>query len=161
MIRAIAACTAARAIGRDNQIPWHHPADLKHFKKVTGDSPVIMGRKTWDSLPAKFRPLPGRDNIVLTRQKDWAPKGACVCHSLAQVNQQIGGADAWVIGGQEIYEAFWPVIDEICLTIVPDKVEDADAFFPHMDRAVWYCRHERRSDGLIFRIFRRSAEVAL
>src|SRR5574343_1620977 len=71
-------------IGRDNQMPWHLPEDLAHFKRVTLGQPVIMGRKTWDSLPAKFRPLSGRRNIVITRQTDWQAVGAQCAHSLAQ-----------------------------------------------------------------------------
>ncbi len=98
-------------IGKDNQLPWHLPEDLAHFKRTTLGQPVIMGRKTWDSLPPKFRPLPGRTNLVVTRQADWQAAGATVAHSLAQA--------------QALPYARKAVITEIDLT-----VEGGDAFAP-------------------------------
>jgi len=100
----IFARTRNGVIGRQGTMPWHLPEDLAHFKKVTLGQPVIMGRKTWDSIPAKFRPLPGRDNWVITRQRDWTAPGAHVAHALQEVIQQLPqGATAWVMGGGEIY----------------------------------------------------------
>lgn len=91
-------------IGKDGVMPWHLPEDLAHFKKVTMGCPVIMGRKTWDSLPPRFRPLPGRANIVITRQADWHAEGATRAHSLAHALSLCGDApQAWVIGGAQIY----------------------------------------------------------
>jgi len=91
-------------IGRDGVMPWHLPEDLAHFKRVTLGSPVIMGRKTWDSLPPKFRPLPGRRNIVVTRNAQWSAPGAEVAHSLEQAIALVEDAKhAWVIGGADIY----------------------------------------------------------
>ena len=90
-------------IGRDGGMPWHLPEDLAHFKKVTMGCPVIMGRKTWDSLPPRFRPLPGRANIVVTRQADWQAEGAARAASLSEAMILCSGASrAWVIGGAEI-----------------------------------------------------------
>ncbi|MDD5030790.1 MAG: dihydrofolate reductase [Rhodoferax sp.] len=91
-------------IGADNALPWHLPEDMLHFKRTTLGCPVIMGRKTWDSLPAKFRPLPGRPNIVVTRQTDWPANGAQVAHSIKQACALCpADATAWVIGGAELY----------------------------------------------------------
>ena len=106
-------------IGKDNQMPWHLPEDLAHFKRVTLGQPVIMGRKTWDSLPARFRPLPGRTNIVITRQPDWHADGASRAASIEEAMQLCGDVpDAWIMGGAEIYRLFLPHADRIELTEV-------------------------------------------
>ena len=83
-LKLIYARAANGVIGHHNQMPWHLPEDLAHFKRTTLGCPVLMGRKTWESIPAKFRPLPGRANLVLTRQKDWHAEGAHVVHSLEE-----------------------------------------------------------------------------
>lgn len=91
-------------IGKDGVMPWHLPEDLAHFKRLTMGCPVIMGRKTWDSLPPRFRPLPGRRNIVVTRNAGWSAPGAEVAHSLEQAIALVESAKhAWVIGGADIY----------------------------------------------------------
>ena len=95
-------------IGRNNTLPWHLPEDMAHFKRHTAGCPVVMGRKTWDSLPAKFRPLPGRTNLVVTRQTHWSADGALCAQSLehaltACAALQPAPADVWVIGGAELY----------------------------------------------------------
>lgn len=91
-------------IGNNNTLPWHLPEDMAHFKRCTMGCPVIMGRKTWDSLPAKFRPLPGRLNVVVTRQTDWQAIGAVVANSLeAACAACPTESTAWVIGGAELY----------------------------------------------------------
>lgn len=90
-------------IGRDGTMPWNVPEDLAHFRLVTGSSPVIMGRRTWESLPERFRPLPGRANIVVTRRPDWAEAGATRAGSLDEALAVAGGARAWVIGGGQLY----------------------------------------------------------
>ncbi len=117
-------------IGRDGRLPWHLPEDLAHFKRTTLGCPVIMGRKTWDSLPPKFRPLPGRANIVITRQAGWQPQGAVRAGSFDDaVAACAGSADVWVIGGAEIYaqalaRASTAVVTEI------DAPFDGDAVAP-------------------------------
>ena len=83
-LKLIYARSANGVIGLNNQMPWHLPEDLAHFKRTTLGCPVLMGRKTWESIPAKFRPLPGRANLVMTRQKDWQAEGAHVVHSLEE-----------------------------------------------------------------------------
>ena len=91
-------------IGNNNALPWHLPEDLAHFKRTTLGCPVIMGRKTWDSLPPRFRPLPGRLNVVVTRQPAWTADGAVVANSLeAACAACPPDSTAWVIGGAELY----------------------------------------------------------
>ncbi|WP_332814754.1 dihydrofolate reductase [Ramlibacter sp.] len=97
-------------IGKDGVLPWHLPEDLAHFRKVTLGSPVIMGRKTWDSLPERFRPLPGRANVVVTRQPGWSAPGAVRAGSLAEaVTLCEPAVHAWVIGGAEILREAMPL----------------------------------------------------
>lgn len=90
-------------IGADGGMPWHVPEDLAHFRAVTGESDVIMGRRTWDSLPPRFRPLPGRRNIVVTRSDEWSAEGAERVGSLDEALSRAAGARAWVIGGGQLY----------------------------------------------------------
>ncbi|TAG35408.1 MAG: dihydrofolate reductase [Polaromonas sp.] len=117
-------------IGHNNQLPWHLPEDLAHFKRLTHGWPVIMGRKTWDSLPPRFRPLPGRTNIVVTRQAGWRAAGASVANSLQGAIAQCGNvAQVWVIGGAQIYAAAEPLADRIEVTQIAQDFE-GDAFAP-------------------------------
>lgn len=117
-------------IGKDNQMPWHLPEDLAHFKRVTLGQPVIMGRKTWDSLPARFRPLPGRLNIVITRQNDWQAEGALRAGSIEDAMGLCGNApDAWIIGGAEIYRQAEPLASTAVVTEIAQDF-DGDAFAP-------------------------------
>lgn len=92
-----------RVIGFAGGIPWSLPEDQARFKRLTLGGTVIMGRRTWDSLPERVRPLPGRRNIVVTRQPDWSAEGAEVAHSIEEALAGVGEADAWVIGGAELY----------------------------------------------------------
>jgi dihydrofolate reductase len=117
-------------IGKDNQMPWHLPEDLAHFKRVTLGQPVIMGRKTWDSLPARFRPLPGRLNIVITRQTDWQAEGALRAGSIEEAIHLCGDApDAWIMGGAEIYRQAEPLASTAVVTEI-DADFEGDAFAP-------------------------------
>jgi len=119
-------------IGNHNTLPWHLPEDLAHFKRTTHGCPVIMGRNTWDSLPPRFRPLPGRVNVVLSRQVDWQPEGALRADSLAHAQQLCGDAEhAWVIGGAQIYAQALPLA---CSAVVTDIDLDVagDAYAPEM-----------------------------
>ena len=106
------------------------PEDLAHFKRTTLGCPVVMGRKTWDSLPPKFRPLPGRLNVVITRQRDWQVTGASVAHSLPEALALCGAApDAWIIGGAEIYTQALPLATSAVVTEIEADF-DGDAFAP-------------------------------
>lgn len=119
-------------IGRNNTLPWRLPEDLAHFKSVTMGCPVIMGRKTWDSLPPKFRPLPGRRNIVVTRQPHWQADGAVAADSLHNALASCADApQAWVTGGSEIYRLALPLADVIEATVI-DEDFDGDAFAPEL-----------------------------
>jgi dihydrofolate reductase len=117
-------------IGRDNTLPWHLPEDLAHFKRTTLGCPVIMGRKTWDSLPVKFRPLPGRTNVIISRQNDLQVAGATVAHDLNAAIAACGDApEVWVIGGAQLYTLAAPVATTAVVTEIDLQVE-GDAFAP-------------------------------
>ena len=117
-------------IGKDGVMPWHLPEDLAHFKRTTLGCPVIMGRKTWDSLPPKFRPLPGRLNIVITRQSEWQAAGAQRAGSLDEALRHCpAGGDAWIIGGAEIYAQTLPLASTAVVTDIEASFE-GDAFAP-------------------------------
>ena len=130
-ISMIAALSRNRAIGRNNAMPWHLPADLKRFKALTLGHPVIMGRKTWDSILATLgKPLPGRQSIVLTRNGTAVLPGATVAHAMATAIAAAGHVDeVFVIGGAEIYALALPLADRLHLTEIDADVE-GDAFFP-------------------------------
>ena len=119
-------------IGRDGQLPWHLPADLAHFKQTTLGQAVVMGRKTWDSLPERFRPLPGRTNIVITRQTDWHAPGTLVAHSLEQAMSLCPApGPLWVIGGAEIYAQALPLASTVVVTEIDVEVQ-GDAHAPKL-----------------------------
>jgi dihydrofolate reductase len=140
-------------IGKDNAMPWHLPEDLAHFKRTTLGCPVIMGRKTWDSLPPKFRPLPGRANVVVTRQADWHSHGALRADSLEAAMALCGdAADVWVIGGAQLYALALPLASTAVVTEIDIDV-DGDAFAPTLG-ATWHetTREEHTSaQGLRYR----------
>ncbi|MGY0194415.1 dihydrofolate reductase [Leptothrix sp. BB-4] len=136
----IAAVARNGTIGADNQLLWHLPEDLAHFRRLTMGQPVLMGRKTWDSLPARFRPLPGRHNIVLTRDAQWRADGATAVTTLEQALEAAIAAGpverVFVIGGEQIYAATIAQADRLELTEV-DRDFDGDAHFPAFDRRDW------------------------
>lgn len=119
-------------IGRDGGIPWRVPEDMAHFKKLTTGHAVVMGRRTWDSLPPSFRPLPGRRNIVLTRQSDYRADGAEVVSAL---DDALTDDDAWVIGGAEIYQLALPSATRCEVTEIEIDLDrrDDDALAPMLD----------------------------
>ena len=130
----IAAVARNGAIGKDNGLLWREPEDQKHFRRVTWGSPVIMGRKTWDSIPARFRPLPGRRNIVITRDASWRADGAEAVTTLAAALDLLAGTPkAYVIGGAEIYALAMAQASELVLTEIDADME-GDVFFPAWDR---------------------------
>jgi dihydrofolate reductase len=138
----VAAMGRDRAIGREvdgvGTLPWHLPEDMKHFRELTTGKPVLMGRKTWESLPDRFRPLPGRLNVVVTRQPGYAAPGAIVVHSVDNAVAACGTApEAFVIGGAELYRQAIDRADALELTEIDLAVADADAFFPPIDPACW------------------------
>lgn len=131
IVTLVAGVARDGAIGRDNALLWRLPEDMARFKALTLGHPVIMGRKTWDSLPAKFRPLPGRRNIVLSRQQDLTLDGAEVFASLETALAACADAPVVdVIGGAQIYAEALPLADRLELTEVDADYPDADSFFP-------------------------------
>ena len=131
-LKLIFARASNGVIGHHNALPWHLPEDLAHFKRTTLGCPVIMGRQTWDSLPVKFRPLPGRLNVVVTRQPDWQATGALVAHGVDQACQLCPpDSTAWVIGGAQLYAQAEPVATEAVVTEI-DQAFDGDAFAPKL-----------------------------
>ena len=129
-INLIFARAANGVIGKKGAMPWHLPEDLAHFKRLTQGWPVVMGRKTWDSLPPRFRPLPGRTNIVITRQPGWSDTGALAAASLAGALELCGLAEeVWVIGGAQIYAQAEPLAHRIEVTEIAQDFE-GDAFAP-------------------------------
>ncbi len=133
----IAALAANGIIGRDNSMPWHLPEDLKRFRALTMGHPIIMGRKTWESLG---RPLPGRTSIVVSRQAGLEIGGARVVPSLDAAVELAatvdGGEDAFVIGGAQLYALALPRVDRLLLTEIADAF-DGDTRFPEFDRGNW------------------------
>ncbi len=120
---------AGGAIGVDGGIPWHVPEDAAHFRDLTMGAPVIMGRKTWDSLSEPYRPLPGRRNIVVTRQRGWSEEGAERAGSIEEALALTGDGLAWVIGGAQLYREAMAVADFLEVTELDLPVE-GDAFAP-------------------------------
>mgnify|MGYP000579599113 CR=1 FL=1 len=137
MLSLIAAVARNGVIGKDNQLLWHLPGDMRHFRETTRGKPVIMGRKTWESLPDAFRPLPGRLNIVVSRNPGFEAPGASVVASLPEALAAAGDAEiAFVIGGAELYRQALPLADRLLLTEI-DQAYEGDAFFPDFDRSTW------------------------
>ncbi len=124
-----------RVIGRGGAMPWHLPEDLAHFRAVTGGSPVVMGRRTWESLPERFRPLPGRRNIVVSRQEGWRAGGAEHAASVDEALARAGAGPVWVIGGAEVYRQMIDRADRLAVTEI-DLVVDGDTHAPAID-ASW------------------------
>jgi dihydrofolate reductase len=138
ILSAIVAIAENNAIGKDNKLPWHLPEDLKFFKRTTMGKPVLMGRKTFESLG---KPLPGRLNVVLTTRKEFAaPEGVLVFNNLAEgiaAMERDDPDEAFIIGGGEIFREAMAEIDRIYMTRVKTTIEDADAFFPEIDHSHW------------------------
>ena len=126
----VAALSRNRCIGRGGGMPWHLPEDLKRLRAITLGQAVLMGRKTWDSLPPRFRPLPGRRNMVLTRQAGWQAEGAEVFADLPSALQALAGVPtACVLGGGDIFAQAMPLAHALELTEI-DAVVEGDAYFP-------------------------------
>lgn len=137
MLSAVVATAHDGVIGKGNEMPWYLPDDFKHFRNITTGHAVIMGRNTADSiLTRNGQPLPNRKNIVLTRDKTYAPDGFTIVHSLDEAIKAAGD-DAMVIGGAQIYRLALPRLDRIYLTRVDADVEGGDAFFPELPTDEW------------------------
>lgn len=160
MISFVVAVSRNGIIGREGGLPWHIASDLKRFRDITMGKPVIMGRKTWESLPRK--PLPGRQNIVITRSDGFLAPGAELAEGPEQALARCWGApEVAVIGGGEIYRLFWPWVVRLYLTEVDMEVE-GDTRFPSLDPAEWqevsrevHAPGERDSAGFTLRVLDR------
>ena len=145
-VALIVAVSQNNVIGRDNQLPWHLPEDLQYFKSITMGKPILMGRKTYDSIG---RPLPGRANIVITRDPNWTAEGVIVVNSLedamaegAEASNAVESDEIMVIGGAQIYRDCLPMADKLYLTKVDADIQ-GDAFFPDIDSNQWQKTSEK------------------
>ena len=129
----IAAMGKNRAIGLDGRMPWHLPAELQHFKRATMGKAIVMGRKTWESIG---RPLPGRQNIVISRNPEFTAEGADVCDSLDNAIDISETDEIMIIGGGQLYAATMPMETRMILTLI-DIEPEADTWFPEWDEEEW------------------------
>jgi dihydrofolate reductase len=139
MLSLIAAISKNNCIGKNNKLPWDIPEDMKHFVKITKNKTVLMGRKTWESIPAKFRPLPNRTNIIITRNleyKQQVPEDVEVYTSIEEAVNNHPDEEVVVIGGGQIYKQTIDIADKLYITHVNMTV-DGDAFFPEIDIKKW------------------------
>jgi dihydrofolate reductase len=138
-ISLIAALTRNRVIGRHNDLPWHLPDDMKYFMQTTKGHHVIMGRKNYDSIPEKFRPLPNRTNLVVTRQQNLVLPQCTVVHSLPEaieIARKGGEQELFIIGGSAIYQLGLPLAHRLYLTEIEAELE-GDTWFPALNKAEW------------------------
>ncbi|WP_226535642.1 dihydrofolate reductase [Fictibacillus halophilus] len=142
MISFVVAMDEKRAIGKDNDLPWYLPNDLKHFKKTTMGKPIVMGRKTYESIG---KPLPGRENIVVTRDQSYVAEGTTIVHSVDEV-LKMNAEEICVIGGSEIFKQFLPVADRLYITEIHHTF-DADTFFPELNDDEW--NEVSRTTGIV------------
>ena len=159
MVSIIVAMGRNRVIGKDNSLIWHLPADLKHFKETTMGKPIIMGRKTFESVG---KPLPGRTNIVVTRRKGYSAPGCLAAGSVEQALELVTGEpEIFITGGGEIYRQSLPLADRMYITIIDHDFE-GDTFFPEFSRKIWKITGEnyhpaddRNKYPMVFRIYKR------
>ena len=129
-----------REIGKDNNLPWHLPRDMQFFKETTSGHVVMMGRKNWESIPEKFRPLPNRKNIVLTRNKAYQAEGAVVIHDWSELDQHLEEDKiCFITGGAEIFKQALDLgkVDEMYITHIDATFEGSDVFFPFVNWEDW------------------------
>jgi dihydrofolate reductase len=145
VISAIAAMSENRVIGLNNQLPWHLPADLKHFKNLTQGHPVLMGRKTYESIG---RPLPNRTNLILTRHLDYTAQGCEIVSSLQaaiEIANKLSASELFIIGGAEIYQQLLSHVNKLYLTIIHHPFE-GDAYFPEINSQEWQVSDEEHHE---------------
>jgi dihydrofolate reductase len=145
-ITAIWAQSRDGAIGHQGAMPWHLPEDMKRFAALTTGNVVVMGRRTWDSLPASFRPLPGRRNLVQTRQTSWSAPGAETFTNVDDAVASAGGQGIWVIGGRAVLDAWAGRIERVELTVIDLEVP-ADTYAPPLPESDWSVVGRDPADG--------------
>ena len=147
MIALIAAIAKNNCIGNHGEIPWHLPEDMKRFKELTMGKIVLMGRKTWESLPEKWRPLPGRKNIVITRQEPYSvASNVEVFHTVEEAISTHPTEDIFIIGGAEIYRQTIDQADTLCITHVDKMWKEMRSF--QIDPSVWKEKEEKKRKGI-------------
>ncbi len=162
-VSLVVAMARNRVIGRDNALPWRLPEDLKHFKRVTLGKPVLMGRRTFESIG---KPLPGRTNLVLTRHAQWRSPGTVTVHSISEALERAAGVDELAaIGGAEVFELLMPKATRIYLTRIDADIP-GDTVFPPLDLSQWvqtesrvFAADERNAYGMTFMTLERAAAV--
>ncbi len=153
MISLIVAMSKNRVIGVNNTLPWRIPEELQHFKKLTMGKPIIMGRKTFDSIGRRV--LPGRKSIILTRDTDLVGDGFVVADSVTAALRAAGETnEIMVIGGASVYAAFLELADRIYISVVPEEYT-GDAFFPELDAKTWHLVEQQEQPKFIAQIFER------
>ncbi|MGB1874246.1 MAG: dihydrofolate reductase [Akkermansiaceae bacterium] len=151
-LTAIVAMTAERVIGRDGGLPWHLPEDLKLFKRHTTGHPIVMGRKTWDSIG---KPLPNRQSIVLTHDRAWSAEGATVIHSPEELQSiELIDPQVYIIGGAQIYEAFLPLTDELLVSHIYEN-HSGDTYLPRFEEQYPQVSVEEKYDTFELRRYTR------
>ena len=165
IISLIAAIAQNRVIGKDNDLPWRLPDDMKYFMQTTLGHHVVMGRKNYDSLPAKFKPLPNRTNIVVTRQSDFKADGCAVVNSLEKgiaLAKSNGETELFIIGGAQIYQQALPMSELLYLTEIKSEIA-GDTYFPEFSKKEWreisrnaHSADERHRFAFDFVVYKRS-----
>ncbi|HET7897768.1 MAG TPA: dihydrofolate reductase [Flavisolibacter sp.] len=166
IVSLLLAASENNVIGKDNQLPWHLPEDLKFFKNLTWGLPILMGRKTFDSIG---KPLPGRKSIVITRDKEWKHEGVATVHSIEEAiasAESFGAKEIFVIGGAEIFKTSLPIANRIYLTRIHHRF-DGDVFFPEISTNEWnlvsnrYCAAEGKNTiNHTYQVWERKMPVA-
>jgi dihydrofolate reductase len=155
-ISLVVAAAKNLAIGKDNKLLWSIPEDMKRFREITNHKPVIMGRKTWESIPERFRPLPNRTNIIITRQKEYrTPSDVITASSLEEALRKTTTAnEVMIIGGGELYKEGMGLANKLYITHV-DQTVDGDTFFPSINPTLWKETSHDKHDGFTFSIYER------
>lgn len=157
MIALIASISKNNCIGRDNDLPWHIPEDLKFFKTKTTNTVVVMGRKTWESIPEKYRPLPNRTNVVITRQTDYVvQEGVHVFADVTEALEKFKDEPIMIIGGGQMYAQTIDIADTLYITHVDQEIPVCHAFFPAIDPSVWKEIERDNRDGFSFVTYKRN-----
>jgi dihydrofolate reductase len=159
VVSIVVAFAGNGVIGRDGGLPWHLPTDMKRFRELTTDRAVVMGRRTFESIPERFRPLPNRRNLVLSSNRDWHPPGAEVFPDLASAVQACDG-DCFVIGGEQTYREALALAERVYATEVEGAIE-GDVFFPALTQDEWRCieqsdRVVENDHGFTFCVYERA-----
>ena len=150
-ITLVAAISKNLCIGKDNDLPWDIPEDMEHMRAATLGKVLIMGRKTWESIPEHRRPLPKRTNVVITRNKNYElPKGAERFDSIDEAVEAHKDEEIVGFGGQRIFEEMIKIADELDLTLVDQEIEECHSFFPEIDPAIWRESDRDDRDGFSF-----------